>query len=222
MTTSKPPSATSRNYVQVEVSAGGNPAVERNETGYALRFRPGDFAASSWDHPAVAPSRQKFSATGSGWVEYEVALPDGVDVTAIDGLELRWEAGARAGRAKIDWPSVIQGFNYPQTEVERSSPSDVEVSINGVHIGRAHLPDDPADARGALSHHNGIDPGSYGFLCDATADAGTMVAIKATLAAGEPLRVRFTVPEESGGGLALYGERAGRYPVAPTLLVMRA
>lgn len=212
----------SRNYVNVEVSAGHSPAVERNEYGHALRFRPGDFSASSWDQPQVAPSRQKLSATGSGWVEYELALPAGVDGAQISGLELRFEAGARAGRAKIDWPSKIQGFNYPQTEVDRKTPTDVTVSLNGVEIAIAHLPDDPADARGVLSHHNWIDPGSYGYLTDASANADALAAVKATLAAGKPLRVRFTVPAESAGGLALYGEEAGRYPVAPTLLVMIA
>lgn len=210
----------SRNYVNVEVSAAHSPAVEKNDYGYALRFRPGDFSASSWDHPAVDPSRQKFSATGSGWVEYELSLPAGIDTTAITGLELRFEAGARAGRAKIDWPAKIQGFNYPQTEVERKTPSDVTVSLNGVAIGTAHLPDDPADARGALSHHNWIEPGSYGYLTDASASADALAAVKAILAGGNPVRVRFTVPSESGGGLALYGEKAGHYPVAPTLLVM--
>ncbi|RLT38969.1 MAG: hypothetical protein DWI57_11060 [Chloroflexi bacterium] len=210
----------SRNYVQVEVSAGHSPAAERNPYGFALRFRPGDFSASSWDQPSVDPSRQKFSATGSGWVEYALALPTGVDAAQITGLELRCEVGARAGRAKIDWPAKIQGFNYPQTEVARKTPSDVTISLNGVEIGRAHLPDDPADARGVLSHHNWIEPGSYGYLTDASTDDQTMAAVKAKLVAGEPLRLRFTVPAESAGGLALYGEKAGHYPVAPTLLVM--
>ena len=212
----------SRNYVNVEVSAGHSPAVEPNEYGHALRFHPGDFVASSWDQPQVDPSRQKFSATGSGWVEYELSLPVDVDVAKLSGLELRFEAGARAGRTKIDWPAKIQGFNYPQTEVERKTPTDVTVSLNGVEIGSANLPDDPADARGVLSHHNWIDPGSYGYLTDASADADALAAVKATLAAGESLRVRFTVPAESAGGLALYGEEAGHYPVAPTLLVMIA
>ena len=212
----------SRNYVNVEVSGGHSPAAEQNPYGHALRFRPGDFVASSWDQPSVDPSRQKFSATGSGWVEYELSLPAGVDGAKISGLELRFEAGARAGRAKIDWPAKIQGFNYPQTEVARKTPTDVTVSLNGVEISSAHLPDDPADARGVLSHHNWIDPGSYGYLTDASANADALAAVKATLAGGEPLRVRFTVPAKSAGGLALYGEEAGHYPVAPTLLVMGA
>jgi len=212
----------SRNYVNVELSLGYSPAVEQNPYGYALRFRPGDFSASSWDQLSVDPSRQKLSVTGSGWVEYELALPAGVDAAAISGLELRCEIGARAGRAKIDWPIRTYGFNYPQTETDRKTPTDVTISINGVAIGSAHLPDDPADARGVLSHHNWIDPGSYGYLTDAVADADALAAIKKNLAAGETLRVRFAVPAESGGGLALYGEEAGSLPVAPTLLVMTA
>jgi len=211
-----------RNYVNVEVSAGHSPAVEQTDCGCALRFRPGDFSASSWDHPAVGLSGQKFSATGSGWVEYELALPAGVDAASISSLTLRFEAGARAGWSKIDWPAKIQGFNYPQTEAERSTPTDVEVSINGVVIGQTHLPDDPADARGVLSHHNGIDPGSYGYLTDLAADDGALAAVKASLVADDPLRVCFTVPAdaEHAGGLALYGAAAGHFPVAPTLLVM--
>jgi len=98
----------------------------------------------------------------------------------------------------------------------------VTVSLNGVAIGSSHLPDDPADARGVLSHHNWIDPGSYGYLTNASASAEALAAVKVSLAGGNPLRLRFTVPAESAGGLALYGEEAGHYPVAPTLLVMTA
>lgn len=210
-----------RNYVNVEVHGEPSPVTEATPASWAVRFRPGDFVASSWDHPWVHPTREKFSAPGAGWVEYAASLPPGVEPASLQSLSLRFEAGARAGHAKIDWPSVIQGFNYPQTEVDRKTPTDVRVSVNGVVIGQAHLPDDPADARGVLSHHNRIEPGSYGYLVDLAAEPAALAAIRDRLAAGAPLRVRFTVPGDGGlpGGLALYGERAGSLPLAITVLL---
>jgi len=143
-------------------------------------------------------------------------LPDGFDGAAVNNLRFRFEAGARAGGRKIDWPQRTYGLNYPQTEPGQETPSDVVVTINGVDVGTIHLPDDPADARGVLSHHRQIDPGSYGFLQDLTVDGDTL---KQILRHASSLQIRFTVPSgENANGFALFGETLGGYPVGPTLL----
>ena len=42
----------------------------------------------------------------------------------------------------------MNGFNYPQTEVDRKHPTTVMVAINDLIVGEAQLPDDPADVAG--------------------------------------------------------------------------
>ncbi|MBX3012204.1 MAG: hypothetical protein KF832_11890 [Caldilineaceae bacterium] len=211
----------SRNYVNVEVrSTTPVDAVATLASGWALRFAPGLFAQSSWPQPFVAPDGGKFSAAGRGWVEYTVALPAAVDTTTLRQLRLRFEAGARTSGLRIDWPERTYGFNYPQTEAERKIPSDVTIAINDVVIGQVQLPDDPADARGVLSHHHGVDPGSYGFLTEVVSDGATL---QQALAGQKSLRIRFTVGEAGGypGGFSLYGARLGSYPIEPTVFLVK-
>ena len=207
-----------RNYVNVEVRAV-TPTVEELANGWALRFAPGDLQHTSWPQPFVAPDGSKFSAPGRGWVEYVVPVPAEIDTNAIKSIRLRFEAAARTSGLRIDWPQRTYGFNYPQTDAERKLPSDITVSINEVVVGQVQLPDDPADARGVLSHHNGVDPGSYGFLTDVVVDSA---AVQQVLAGQQSLRLRFTVAGEGGypGGFALYGERLGSYPFDPTILLL--
>jgi len=208
-----------RNYVNVEVRSAADPLVEQLTNGWALRFAPGDFHYTSWAQPFVASDGGKFSAAGRGWIDYTVALPASIDVNTVQRLRLCFEAGARTSGQRIDWPERTYGFNYPQTEADRKFPTAVTVSINGVSVGQVQLPDDPADARGVLSHHNSVDPGSYGFLTELTLDGA---ALQQALAGQNSLQIRFTVASESGyaGGLSLYGERVGSYPVGPTILLL--
>ena len=207
----------SRNYVNVEVRGAASPVFEQSELGAVLRFAAGDFNDCSWPNPFAAPDKSKFSAGGSGWVDYVVPLPAELDTAAVGSLRLLFEAGARAGNSKVDWPQRTYGLNYPQTEPGKETPSDVVITINGMEVGTIDLPDDPADARGVLSHHHQIDPGSYGFLKDVVVAGDTLAAI---LQGATELHIRFTVP--AGGnsnGFALFGETLGGYPVGPTVLL---
>ena len=103
-------------------------------------------------------------------------------------------------------------------------PSAVRIVVNGVALGSFDLPDDPADHRGLLSWHaqkrdGRLDEaGSYGTLVTATVGAE---ALRAAAAAGE-LRVRLEVDEALPGGLAVYGEASGRYPVDPSVVLTLA
>jgi hypothetical protein len=226
------PQIRARNYVNVEVSQGEYPgaarwsrieqAVEQVNGGYALRFLPGDYAASSWLDPRLGPRGDKFGASGAGWVDYVLTLPADLDPAAVKGLRLRFEAGARTAKNRIDWkdPRHILGSDYPQTE-ERKLPTDLVVWLNGIRLGAARLPDDPADARGVLSAHNSDnwEPASYGFLTTFAADAPLARRILAASKDGR-LVVRLEVPRTgTPGGLNLYGSRMGAYPVAPTLFI---
>jgi len=108
--------------------------------------------------------------------------------------------------------------SYPMTD-ERTYPSAVRVRIGGDVVGVFDLPDDPADHRGILSWHaqkrdNTLtEAGSYGYLISAEIPRKVLqqAARKGTLV------IRLEVDEAVAGGLAIYGERFGRYPLDPTL-----
>jgi hypothetical protein len=216
-------SVRARNYVNVDVHDGRPaPGVEQTERGYAVRFRPGDFVDSAWPTPMLGPQGQKFGAGGAGWVEYALPLPDGLDAGAVSGLRLLFEAGARTASSRIGWKRPWQPAdqNYPQTET-RKLPTTVNVTVNGVPLGTARLPDDPADARGVLSAHlaPNFEYTSYGFLTELKADAETARRIVAASKGGEMI-LRFEIPRTGKmGGLNLYGSRMGAFPVDPTLFI---
>jgi predicted transcriptional regulator len=99
-------------------------------------------------------------------------------------------------------------------------PSEVRVRVNGVVAGTFCLPDDPADHRGILSWHAQPrdkrlrEAGSYGYLVQATLPAEALAAA----AQAKEIVLRLEVDAALPGGLAIYGERFGRYPVDPTLI----
>jgi hypothetical protein len=80
--------------------------------------------------------------------------------------------------------------------------------------------DDPADSRGILSWHSQKqdrtlhEAGSYGYLISARVPRSALIKAQQS---GE-LVVRFEVEESLPHGLALYGERFGRYLLDPTLV----
>ncbi len=212
---------------------------ERAGRGYAIRFRPGDFADTSWVTPIVAKGGGKFAAPGAGWVEYTLHLPEGIDREAITGLRLRFEGASRTARFRIGWKDQqrVLSTDYPQTEALKL-PSDLVVTINGVQLGRVRLPDDPADARGVLSLHlhEAFEYASYGFLTTLEADGATARRLLAGASPGEGQRgsagrgptgglagevtIRFEVPRDARrGGLSLYGGRMGAWPIDPTLFL---
>ncbi len=101
-----------------------------------------------------------------------------------------------------------------------SFPSAVRVRVAGESIGQFDLPDDPADHRGILSWHSQKrdkrlrEAGSYGYLISAGIPPDSLRAA----ARAKEIIIRFEVDSSLPGGLALYGERFGRYPLDPTLV----
>jgi hypothetical protein len=216
-------SVRARNYVNLDIHDDRSMApTERTRDGYAFSFRPGDFTDASWPTPVLGPKGQKFGASGAGWVEYAVALPEELRAAAITGLRLVFEAGARTASSRIGWKRLGQPADrsYPQTEA-RKLASDLVVSVNGIRLGANRLPDDPADARGVLSVHlyENFEYASYGFLTTLEADPETVQRILAASLNGE-VTLRFEVPRTGrAGGLNLYGARMGAFPVDPTLFI---
>jgi predicted transcriptional regulator len=102
---------------------------------------------------------------------------------------------------------------------ETKFPSNVRIRVNGEFVGTYSLEDDPADHRGILSWYSQpknnklSEAGSYGYLINSD--------IPVRLILNSPDRtvtIRFEVDSALPGGLAIYGERFGRYPMDPTLV----
>lgn len=155
-------------------------------------------------------------------MDYDIALPDTLDVATVQGLRLVFEAGARTAWGRTGWqarPHTRTG-DYPQTEA-RALATDLVVSLNGVPLSGVRLPDDPADSRGVLSAHlyPNFEYVSYGFLTELETDARTAQHILTRQ--GGKLVVRFEIPHSAAkrGGLNLYGARMGAFPLGPTVLV---
>ncbi len=210
-----------RNYVNVEVDRGPTPTIEAaDDKTLLLRFSPADFA--EWSFQGDAPKTEgiaahKIAGRGYGAVEYHLKLPDAIPVTNISGLAVIAELAAVAGDAKLDWPARKKDVDYPQTDVKKW-PSDVVLSINGTRIAEFTLEDDPADARGALSHHRGHQ-GSFGYLTTQSAAGEMLQQVIEKTTNDRTLRVRFEVPADADhpAGLAVFGEKLGCFPVPPTI-----
>ena len=200
-----------RNFVNLEIFDAEGPRTEWiGEDKVILRYNPGDYRDAHWDGEGqnqyeVENCIEMVSGEQVGYFEYAVPLPNDLELHTMRTIELTFEAS-----------SALPGFR--QTEPEKY-PSDVTLSVNGVEVGTVMLPDSPADARGALSYINGI-PGKYGYLNRVKIDGERIEAITRKLTDGA-LIIRYAVKADAQhiGGLALYGDRLGRYPVDPQVVI---
>ncbi|HEV3166610.1 MAG TPA: glycoside hydrolase family 2 TIM barrel-domain containing protein [Isosphaeraceae bacterium] len=210
------------NFVNVVIKPEQpQPRIERRgPREVTVRFAPGDYARQRWSGPVGTP-RGKVYGQGEGSFTYRLKLPEAVLNAKPQSFELMFEASAKAGRERLDWPERTNRQDYPQTD-ERKWPSTVELSLNGQRAARFELSDDPADARGVLSHVNRFEHGSYGEIVRIAGELPS--AAMADLAAGIPFILRFTVPAEAEhkGGLCLFGSETGAYPFDPTLIIRTA
>ena len=194
----------------------------------ALRFRPDDWSESQFSELDMPNNLMegKHYGRGQGFVTYRLKLPEGLPLESLQSIAVTCEVAAKAGREKVDWAERVNPQDYPQTDGKKF-PTTVDVDINGVKVATWVLPDDPADARGVLSHWRGVERGSYGFLQVADASSASLaVAVSNRLRvvgakqfASPLLIVRFTVPASAThrGGLAIYGENMGYAPLDPTV-----
>ena len=205
------------NYVNIVVKAdAAPPRVERaGDQEAVLRFEPGDFARKHWSGPSASPPGKAWGQ-GKGFFEYRLKVPEAIVQARPKTYFLRFEMASKAGREKVDWPSRRSSQDYPQTDT-RTWPSTLEVSFNGKPIGREDLEDDPADARGVLSHLARRDPGSHGELIEFGGDLPE--AVQSDLLKGKPLVLRLAVPDDAknAGGLCLFNGESGQYPFGASL-----
>jgi hypothetical protein len=181
-----------------------------------LRFSPGDFARQKWSESARPPAGKVYGY-GKGFFEYRLRIPPAIAKAHPESIYYLFEASSKARRERVDWPERSNRRDYPQTDAARQWPSTLAVIFNDRPIERLTLPDDPADARGVLSHLAGVEPGSHGELVDGQITLTD--SDRARMRAGEPLILRLAVPNDAPhpGGLCLFGAGTGELPLEPTL-----
>jgi hypothetical protein len=230
-----------RNFTAFVVGEGASPRDETvtadGRTLRVLRVAPATHSAARWSVRAwEAMDGRKQNGAGAGFFEYRLAWPRDLRPAAVAGASFLAELGAKElfGKDRPEGDKVEGDFMlgsgthdpglnpnaYPMTDATRH-PSAVRVLVNGVPEGLFDLPDDPADHRGLLSWHaqkrDGklSEAGSYGYLVSASVPRA---ALQEAAAKGE-LVIRLEVDEALPGGLAVYGEGAGRYPLDPSLVL---
>lgn len=194
-----------------------------------------DFSGSAWSQKQWnVLEGAKVNGAGSGYFEYKFKLPTDLKTSDLVDASFVVEASAKQLFAKDKDGAKLTDDNYmlgggtaqpslnpnayPMTD-ETPFPSTVNVTINGTSSGNYILADDPADHRGVLSWHYQPqdrklrEAGSYGYLINVKISEE---ALQKAAQTGE-LVVRLSV--EGNGGLAIYGEKMGRYPVNPTVVL---
>jgi hypothetical protein len=193
--------------------------------------RAGQWSLKQW----TVLGDRKVNGAGSGFFEYRIPWPAGLDVKDVAGATFLVEASAKRLNGK-DRDSTAAGSgdymrgggfhdrsanpnSYPMTSASKF-PSAVIVRVNDHLAGRWELADDPADSRGVLSWNAQLrdghlsEAGSYGQLLRVTVPPA---AIAEAARKGEVV-VRIEVDAALAGGLAIYGAQFGRYPIDPTVL----
>jgi len=226
-----------RNFCAFHVTEGPAPRDEKSGHLRLLRFAPATFSDARWSLKQWnVLEGLKVNGAGHGYFEYRVAWPADLDTNEVEGATLVFEASAKQlfgkdqagaarqegdymrGRGTLD-PSLNPNA-YPMTDTHRF-PSAVRVRVSGESVGQYDLPDDMADHRGMLSWHSQKrdrklrEAGSHGPLIRATIPDRLLRAAAQT----KEIVIRFEVDAALPGGLAIYGERFGRYPLDPTLVI---
>ena len=181
-----------------------------------IRFAPEDYARQQWSEVGKAPAGKVYGY-GKGFFEYQLRIPASVAKAHPESIYYLFVASAKAKRQRVDWPERTNRQDYPQTDAARPWSSTLAVSFNGRLVERLTLPDDPADARGVLSHLAGVEHGSHGELVDGLIALND--ADRARLSQGEVLNLRLAVPNDApqAGGLTIFGANTGEMPLEPTL-----
>ncbi len=232
-----------RNFTTYLVADGSAPRTEKlllnNHKALVIRFSPVSFKRAEWSQKQWnILNGLKVNGTGYGYFEYEIPWPSNLKVEELAEVTFIFEASAKrlngkdrphAGkpegnymRGKGTHDPSLNPNSYPMTDEEKF-PTSVCVRINGEPAGVFDLSDDPADHRGILSWFSQLrdgrlrEAGSYGDLIRVNLPYSALVkaAQKGTI------RIRLEVDDSLPGGLAIYGERFGRYPVDPTLIFVK-
>ncbi|HRI80295.1 MAG TPA: glycoside hydrolase family 2 TIM barrel-domain containing protein [Cyclobacteriaceae bacterium] len=220
------------NFFHVIVE-GSSEAITLNNGRKAtvVTVEPKNFSASKWSLKQWdVLDGSKINGAGAGYFEYKFKIPAGqfeaaTFIAEIGGKELFVKDMGKEFKKDGDYmlgaktsPSASPNA-YPMTD-ETVFAGAVSVSANGIFIQRVDLPDDPADHRGVLSWHYQPkvrklnEAGSYGYRVAVNLTKEILDKARPT---GE-IVIRLESDAALGGGLAIYGDKFGRYPMNPGIV----
>jgi hypothetical protein len=229
-----------RNFTAYLASEGPSPREEtitaNSRTIKVIRFAPDSFKQAEWSLKQwQVLEGLKVNGAGAGYFEYSLRWPADLKAENIAQASFRAEVSAkqlfgkdregarkREGdfmRGKGTHDPSSNPNSYPMTD-ETRFPSAVRIRVAGRTVGTFDLQDDPADHRGILSWYSQKrdrklrEAGSYGYLVSAHIPKSLLQEA----AAKREITLRLEVDDALPGGLAIYGERFGRYPLDPTVV----
>ena len=202
-----------------------------------VSFTPSSFTSAEWSRKQWnILDGLKVNGAGYGYFEYKVNIPENINLTDVDYVSLVFEASAKQllgkdmpksekiegdyMRGKGTFNNSISPISYPMTD-ETRFPTSLRIRVNGEIVGNCILEDDPADHRGILSWYSQpknkklYEAGSYGYLINSNIPAHLLLN-----SPGRTVTIILEVDSALPGGLAIYGEKFGRYPMDPTLVFL--
>ena len=199
-----------------------------------IDVKPNSFVKAEWSQKSwEVLNGLKVNGAGKGYFEYRIPISAAVNITNSKSAYVLLEASAKqlfdkdkaigfdANQDYMLGAKVSPHKNpnaYPMTD-ETTFPSIIDVFINGKKVKTVTLPDDPADHRGVLSWHSQLmdkklrEAGSYGYLVKVSLSKNEL---KQSAAQGF---ISIKIQTEGEGGLAIYGENFGRYPINPGVVI---
>ena len=215
-----------RNFMHFNVLAN-----EKISNVNVVTKNPNEFSKSDWSiKNSDIMNGKKVNGFGNGFFEYEFDLPENLN-NILDAFFIV-EASAKEyfdkDKSDDDFEEGLDYMkgsklspsrnpnSYPMTDEIKFS-SDINIYVNDEFHKTFVLEDDPADHRGILSWHNQLEnrtlneAGSYGYLIKLPLDLKNFK--------DSPLKIRLETKND--GGLAIYGESFGRYPLDPSIVLIK-
>ena len=194
-------------------------------------YKKGEWSLKKWD----VLDGLKVNGAGKGYFEYQIPISKSVKINNAKEAYVLFEASAKQLFDKDKGEDFNKNQDYmlgakvsphknpnayPMTD-EKTTPSVISVFVNGAKAKTITLADDPADHRGVLSWHNQLkdkklrEAGSYGYLIKIPLSKADL---KKAVRQGF---ITLKIQADTEGGLSIYGEDFGRYPVNPSVVVLR-
>ena len=125
------------NYVNLVVKPDRPlPRIERRgPDDVAVRFEPGASPASNGRIRRRRP-RARYTVTARDISSTGSRSPPRLSKAHPESIYYLFQAGSKAGRERVDWPQRVNRQDYPQTDMMRTWPSTLAVSLYG-RLGRA-------------------------------------------------------------------------------------
>jgi hypothetical protein len=192
-----------RNFTTFLVAEESSPRDQvramNGETVRLLRFAPNTFSGASWSQKQwEVLDGLKVNGAGYGFFEYRIPWPESLKLGNIKDAVFCAELSSKELLAKD---------RAEKGELEGNYMRGGGVSDRSLNPNSYPMTDDQ------LGDRRLREAGSYGYRTQFTV---TRRVLERASAAGEVV-VRLEVDSSCPGGLAIYGERFGRYPFDPTL-----